>query len=156
MDIVEDVLINVLTKYSFNKVLPSSFEEHMRDMELIKRACETDSHEKKQRLRKALVEICFVLVQNPEADETFFQKPSNVYFFDENLKVYFSGNPEIGFVSPKYDDEILGFLKELGVSETVQVSKKTPGYAGDVIIRNWHGDHAKGLNGLDPDIKWMD
>lgn len=153
LDIVEDVIANVIPKYLISMVSPSSLEEHICDMKLIKRAYETDSREKKERLRKALAETRFILVQNPEADKTFFQKPSNVYFLNENLRIYFSENSEIGFASPEYDDEILAVLKEIGVKESVRVNKKQPNYAGDIVIRNWHGDHARGLDGFDPDIE---
>ncbi len=149
-DVTEEVIRYIIPKYS----PPSSFislDEHKRDIDKILQAHRTDSQEKKQRLVKKLLETTFVLTRN-QTSENIYRKPLETYIFSTDLEIYFYENFSIGFASPEYGDEILGMLKELGVSESVRVSKQTSPY-GYIFMRSSHGDHARGLNGFDPDIK---
>lgn len=152
-DVTEEVIRYIIPKYS----PPSSFislDEHKRDIDKILQAHKTDSQEKKQRLEKQLLKASFVLIRN-QISEDVYRKPSETYFFSTYLEVYFSGNSSVGFASPEYGAEILGMLKELGVSESVRVSKKTSPYVYNryIEIADFHGHHKRGLKGFDPDIK---
>jgi hypothetical protein len=151
-DITEEVIRHIIPKYSLSSpIVP--FEEHKRDIDKILQAYKTDSQEKKQRLKKVLQETTFIFTKTLDLSEAVYRKPSDVYFPNEDLKMYFSGNSTLGFVSSDSDKAILDMFTELGVSEVVRVSKKTSNHNGYITISNWHGNHQRGLNGFDPYIK---
>lgn len=150
-DITEEVIRYVIPKYDLP--LHVTLDEHNRDIEKIVQAYNTDSQEKKQRLIEKLQKTPFILTGNQET-EGVYRKPSETYFYSEELENYFSGNTNIGFASSTYTAEILSMLKQLGVSESVRISKKKPYYnGGNIDIANFHGWHTRGLNGFDPEIK---
>jgi len=152
LDIVTEIIENVLPKYTSSS--PSvSFEEHKHDVETIQQAYKTDSHEKKQRLKDALQKTPFLLAQTPGSDRSAYRKPAELYLPDDILKMYFSGNLEVGCVSSVYEESALEMFKGLGVSEGVRVSRKYPDHRGFITIEARHGRHERGLNGFDPEMR---
>lgn len=152
LDSVAEVFEHIIPKYS-SSTPPVSSEEHKRDIEKVRQAYKTDSQEKKQRLKKALQETAFILAKTPDSDRTAYRKPSEVYFPNETLKIYFSGNSTVGFVSSGYEESALDMFKDLGVSEDVRVCKRCPDHRGFIKTRDCHGSHERGLNGFDPMIQ---
>lgn len=150
-DIVAEVIERVMPKYTLT-TLPT-LDEHQRDIEKITEAFKTDSQEKRARLKRALQESPFVLVGSPISGDVIYRKPNDLYFQDDTLEMYFSGNTEVGFVSSVYQGPVLEMLKDIGVSEDVRIHRKSPDYRGVVKIRDWHGSHERGLCGFDPDIQ---
>ena len=152
LDIVAEVIEHIIPKYS-SSLPPVSFEEHKRDIEKVRQAYKTDSQGKKQRLKSVLQETAFLLAKTPDSDRTAYRKAAEVYFPDEALKMYFSGNSKVGFVSSDYEESALDMFKDLGVSEDIRVSKRRPDHRGFIKIKDWHGSHERGLNGFDPEIQ---
>jgi len=149
LDIVEEVIESLLPKYYGS--VPDA--EHWEDMELIKRAWDTDSQQKKRRLKKALQETPFILASMPGKDNAKYIKPTQAYFFTDDLIYYFDSYSQVGFVVPEYDEDSLAMFKDLGVSETVRVNKRNKNPKGYIIISNISGQHERGVDGFDPDIE---
>lgn len=153
LDIVEEIIEEVLPKYTSS---PSkiSADEHLDDINKIKKAWAKATQEKKERLRKNLISTPFILSTNEEKDARTYKKPGGLYFENDGLRLYFSGNPHFGgFASPEYRESTMKFLEDLGVSRSVRVQRKQGNWKNFVIIRDWHGNHKRGINGFDPDIK---
>ena len=150
-DIVAEVIEHVMPKYTLT-TLPT-LDEHQRDIEKITEAFKTDSQEKRARLKRTLQESPFVLVGSHTSGDVIYRKPNDLYFQDDTLEMYFSGNTEVGFVSSVYQGTVLEILEDIGVSEDVRIHRKSPDYRGVVKIRDWHGSHERGLCGFDPDIQ---
>lgn len=152
LDIVEEVIKYVIPKYSSTSK-PPSLKDHLSDIDKIQHAYKTDSQDKKNRLYKALEKSAFILAEINGSNEITYRKPSEVYFFNEKLKIYFEGNISVGFVSSNYSDSLFNLFRDLGVRNKVKVIKKNSDPRGFVIIRDYYADHKRGLNGFDPDIQ---
>ena len=153
LDVVEEIIEEVLPKYTSS---PSkiSAEEHLDDINKIEKAWARATQEKKGRLRENLISAPFILSANEEKDSHIYKKPDELYFENDGLRLYFSGNPHFGgFASPEYQESTIKFLEDLGVSRSVRIQRRKGNWKNFVIIRNWHGNHKRGVNGFDPDIK---
>ncbi|MBF0556102.1 MAG: hypothetical protein HQK96_16375 [Nitrospirae bacterium] len=151
VDIVAEVIEHIIPKYS----TPSCgvpLEEHLFDLEKILQAYKTDSYEKNQRLTNAIKKANIVLATNADTDITIYRRPNEVYFNDNALKLFFSGNNDVGFVSSDYHVSVINMLKGLGVSGDIKLVRKELDYRGFIIIADYHGYHKRGLNGFDPDM----
>lgn len=147
LDIVEEVIEYIIPKYK-NFPVPVSIADHRIDMDKIVKAYETDSQEKKQRLKKALQATPFVLTRNGSD----YRKPEEVYDHVEDLEMYFAGNPEVKFLFEEYLESEVKMFLDLGVSNIVRVKKRKPDYLGHVILAYGHGYHERGLDGFDLDV----
>ena len=154
LDLVEEVIERTLPKYTNGSAIVS-VEEHVGDIRKIERAYETDSKEKKERLRERLHETPFILAENPGKKGTSYKKPCEVYFGTDKLRMYFSGNESYASVSHDYDKSTMMIFKDLGVTKTVRTRRKESNGKGFVSITGIFGCHERGLSGFDPDI-WVD
>jgi hypothetical protein len=150
-DIVAEVIEHVIPKYTLTP--PPKLDEHQRDIEKILKAFKTDSQEKRARLKKTLQESPFILARSSTFDNAIYRKPCELYFHDDTLEIYFSGNSKVGFVSLIYQESVLDVFKDLGVSEDVRIDRKPPDYRGFVKIMDWHSSHERGLCSFDPNIQ---
>ena len=150
LDIVEEVVKEVLPKYTTDKKVPDKI--HMQDIAKIERAYKTDSQEKKNRLRRELLETSFILSKLPNGEKDY-RKPDQVYFETEELGLYFSRNDSYGFVAFEYPESIRALLGDLGVMNSVRVERKENNSRGHVIIEDRRGWHQRGINGFDPNIR---
>ena len=91
LDIVEEVIGKILPKYTDGSATVDP-EENERDLKKIERAYKTDSAEKKNRLRDALRKTPFILAECPNQGRRVYRKPGQVYFSNDELRMYFSGN----------------------------------------------------------------
>jgi hypothetical protein len=93
---------------------------------------------------------CRNVVTNAEG----YRKPTEAYFDHEDLRLYFAGNVAAWFVADDYSAEVRGVLKTIGVAEDVRALQPTRQMDGRqrVILRDWWGSHARGLDGFDPDF----
>ncbi len=149
LDIVAEVMEQILPKY----ISSVPIDEHRRDIEKIVHAYETDSEEKKRRLRQKLQETSFILSVSPGIGATNYRKPNEVYFKNKGVETYFSGNLRIGFVCADYTEAALNLFSDLGVKGNIRIQKKEPNNLGYVSIRNDHGFHVRGLSGFDLEIR---
>ena len=150
LDLVAEVIEKILPKYLDDRFTVSS-EENRRDLKKIERAYETDSQEKKRRLRKQLLEIPFILAERPHSGKTVYRRPFQVYFGNEELHMYFSGNDSFACVNSSHPQSEL--LRNLGVRDAVRIKRREGNWEKHVTIRDQHSWHERGLNGFDPNIK---
>lgn len=78
--------------------------------------------------------------------------PESAYWKSPELEEYFKELTDFHFVHELYRTWF-ETLVELGVASSVRVSTRRVNANGVVIIRSGHGDHARGLNYFDPDIR---
>lgn len=150
LDLVAEVIENLLPKYRDDSIL-ISIEDNKRDLVKIKRAYETDFHKKKDRLQKHLQKTPFILAESPSTGKTIYRKPNEVYFGNDELRMYFAGNDSFACVSRDHPHSTL--FKDLKVKETVRVYRRESNFFdGYVSIGDSHGWHQRGHKGFDPDI----
>ncbi len=150
LDLVAEVIEKILPKYLDDR-FTVSIEEYRGDLEKIERAYETDSQEKKRRLRKQLLETPFILAESPHSGKAVYGRPFQVYFGNEDLYMYFSGNDSFACINLDHPQSVL--LGNLGVKEAVRIKRREGNWEKHVKIRDQHGWHERGLNGFDPNIK---
>jgi len=150
LDLVAEVIEKILPKYLDDRCTVS-IEENRSDLKKIERAYETDSQEKKGRLRNQLLKTPFILAESPHSGKTVYRRPFQVYFGNEELHMYFSGNDSFACVNLSHPQT--GLFKYLGVSEAVRIKRREGNWNKHVTIRDQHGWHERGLNGFDPNIK---
>lgn len=151
LDRVELVIERILPKYQdTNPVVPE--EEHTTDIKKIEEAFKSDSQTKRTRLKDALRETSFILSRSPDSVNEIYRKPGGLYFQNDDLEMYFSGNSEVGFVSTAYQESTRRLFKELCVHHEVHV-RREPDNKGFVTIKDCRSSHERGLDGYDPNIK---
>ena len=146
-DECDAVLHNLLPQYADGK-LPDS-ESYRRDLARIFAALKTDSASKREALTNRLKKLRFVRAKNAGTGAEAAKTPGEVYFSSTELELYFQGNSEVWFVDSELEAH-RQVLRELGVAESVRVKMCRPGCDGHVSIRDYRGDHERGLNGFDP------
>ena len=150
LDIVEEVIEEILPKYTDTPATVDP-EENERDLKKIECAYKTDSAEKKKRLRDALRKTPFILAECPNQGRRVYRKPGQVYFSNDELRMYFSGNDSFACVDA--DCPQSSMFRALGIKEHVRVWRKEADSKGHVLIKNYHGWHERGHEGFDPDIR---
>ncbi len=88
-DLVDDVIAHILPKYPPSAMM--SEDRYASDIERILAVFETDSFEKKGRLKQALRKNSFVLAEDAASKERVFARPDQVYIATERLKELFDG-----------------------------------------------------------------
>ena len=150
LDLVEEIIEKILPKYR-NDGMIVAIDENKRDLIKIERAYETDSQDKKSRLRKRLCETPFILAESPYARKTVYRRPDQVYFGSDELRMYFSRNDTFVCVSSDHPQSAL--FKSLDVKESVSIERKKKNWENHVTICDQHSWHERGLNGFDLNIK---
>jgi len=146
---IENVITNIIPKYNNNLI---DLKIHFQDVQKIHNAYKTGLSDDKIRLKSKLIETPFILTENINGKEIGFKKPSEVYFKNECLCIYFAFNEKIGFISSKYDESFFSMFKELGVENNVRKKIKESDYQGYVYIERNYGSHQRGINNYDPGI----
>lgn len=149
-DECDAVLHNLLPRYAEGK-LPAP-EDYRGDLARIFAALKTDSASKRKILSDKLKALRFVCANNAATGQVAAKTPMDVYFRSAELELYFQGNPEGWFLDSELEAHREA-LHGLGVAETVRVKVVEPRWDGYVVIRNWHGDHKRGLNRFDPECE---
>ncbi len=152
-DIVDEVISHIVPKYGHDSsTVPLA--NHKGDFAKIECACETNSRDKRNRLWQALQETPFILIESSDIGNVSYYKPNQIYFPNNELRLYFKGNGTCKFVNlDEYPPSAHGLFKKLGVEDSVRIERKEKDVGGRVIIYKRHGSHKRGLNGFDPDIK---
>jgi len=151
LDLVEEVIEKVLPKYGEDYSVIAD-DEHRRDIRKIKKAFTTDSQEKKTRLKNKLRLTPFIRVLSSSDAETIYKKPNELYFENDRLRIYFTGDDSEKFISSDYSDNTKTLLEELGVANQIRIfSKSKSGLAGNVSLDYHNGCHRRGLDGFDPE-----
>jgi len=154
--VIDDIAIVVeciLPKYC-NQDGEIKLEEHWRDIEKIVQAYKTASQEKQRRLKGALQSTAFILEQQtPEPEKPSYRSPNVLYSPIEELKTYFSGNPNVGFVSLNYKKFALECFEDLGVSDEIRISCKSRHGSEGFVKLEYKNGYRRGLKGFDPNIR---
>jgi len=130
-DIVEDVIRNVLPKYSRRQSTESdelddlSNEDYEADIARILNAYRTNLSSQREKLLKALRGSPFVRATDAGYDETGFFKPDEVYLPSQELDAMFDGVPDILVVDASRfptlrDEALLKLLEECGALRYLQ------------------------------------
>lgn len=85
--------------------------------------------------------------------EIDYKIPEELYEENEPLITYFEGNESIWFVDSEYDQPTFAMFSSLGVADFVRVQRRHVNCQRDVTIVDWHGEHKRGLQGFDLDLK---
>jgi len=112
-DIFDDIVENVLPKYDKSDVLSPHDTEHAEDIDKILRSLTSDSEAGKKKVIKAAKQTPFLKSIN-QSGQIAFKKPLDIYLKTDSLKTYFSGDPEVWFLSESKGD--IEWL-QLGVSQ---------------------------------------
>lgn len=150
IDVVEVVINCILPKYQ-NDLVNIEPEVNAQDLRQIGRAYETDSREKKERLRKELSKSRFILADLPNKGEKAFRSPQKVYFASDELKLYFSGNSSFSCVCS--DDPHAQMLKDLGVADRIRINCKSRPGSTDPVTLGYDRAYRRGLQGFDPNVE---
>jgi hypothetical protein len=102
----------------------------------------------------------FLFAKNFGDDRSEYRKPDEIYIGQKyisnvDLETYFKGNNNIWELSERYVEilKIVGLdtIEKLGSKTQIMVRHKPLDGNGNVVVRNWYGDHKHGLDGFDPD-----
>lgn len=153
VDRVVEVIEEILPKYTGDSVAVAP-KENKRDLMKIERAYQTTSHERQSQLVQQLEETPFILAECAGTGKTGYRKPEQVYLESDELRVYFFENDSIGFLSSEYPDDVIPFLKELGVSDKIRIKCRSElGSTEDITLASCRDSrHRRGLKGFDSDI----
>ena len=148
LDIVAEVIEKVLPKY--RSFVP--LEEHKHDIAKIVCAYKTDSYEKKKRLKEKLENTAFILTKMESSENDVYRKPVGVYFPNEELRKYFLGNDNVGFVSLDYEESVSEMLESIGVSHEIRIGCKSKPGSTEIVQLDYRCGYRRGIKGFDPDI----
>lgn len=152
-DVIDDLLVRVLPKYTPGRSKHITDDEHKRDIDLIFRTLQRIPHGRGVQLRTQLRTTPFLYGMNGDADKPEFVTPEQLYFRTPELETYFFGNRSVLFADDRYApyrDE----LHELGVTGSVRVWRSAqPDQQGNVLYRGDSSPYARGLSYFDPEIE---
>ena len=122
-DPVDDVILNVLPKYSDGPVAFSE-TEYSEDVDLILAAAETDSRSERDKLNKALSDAPWVRAVDGTGRSRLWKEPRDLYLATERLQQLFQDIPEVYLVDNAIaclkGEEIRGLLERAGASRTLK------------------------------------
>ncbi len=154
-DITDLVLTRILPKYTNPGDEIIRPETWQRDFRKIIKALETDSLEKRKRLKAALKEACFLLAQAIGDDVNYvLAKAQDVYLNTEDNKLFFADCENIYLLAHQQyleNDISVSVLTELGVAKSPRFTKRSGNSQGYVTLSDFHSNHKRGLDGFDPD-----
>jgi len=162
-DIVDVVQKLILPKYRQDGKVDIDDEKHEQDISHIVKALKkvlrlSEWDSKRRGLIEDLKSIPFLLATNAANDVTGFRCPDKIYHRSPELEIYFGGNPDAWFLSPRYKP-YMDVFGQIGVENQVRVDRREPHrWKGHVIIASpYRGTdwdpHKRGLDGFDPDCK---
>ena len=119
-DPVDDVIANVLPKYSEGRVDVSA-NEYQYDVEKILSASKTDSNKQLEYLLSELKKAKFVSAVDAGSGDRQFVRPAEAYLTTQRLKSLFEGVPSVWMVDDSREflqgDDIQNLLKKTGAAE---------------------------------------
>jgi len=143
-DPVDDVKINVLRSYGVAEVSADD-EQYRSDMRRILAAWHTDSTSRREELRSALREACFVRTRECATNEVCWARPGDAYFATDSLKELFAGVPGVFLVDDAcaclQEPDGVEMLRDCGVAERLRPVSCEPhfGYTELLDMRRMAG-----------------
>jgi hypothetical protein len=125
-DLVDDVVHNVLSKYSGEHFQPSD-DEYLSDIQRILKSSETDSKKKRNKLVQELKKSQVVMAVDAGDETRCMRAPSEVYIPTRRLKALFEGVSGVLFVDDSHSclvgEPIRELLKACGASNSLEPQK---------------------------------
>ena len=122
-DPVDDVILNLLPKYSEERAVHSE-SEYSTDLDLILKAAATDSRSERDKLDKALSDVPWVRAVDGAGRPGFWKTPRDLYLATERLQQVFQAIPEVYFVDNSIaclkGEDIRGLLERVNASRTLK------------------------------------
>jgi hypothetical protein len=147
-DIIDEVLGFILPPYEKGEVALDDEGRNSQDLHHIQGALKCTGHRARQELIDKLNETPFLQAINAKTSERAWKAPCEVYSPTEELLTWFEGNEQAWFIAGSLPGSL---CNDLNIRSHLQ-PKAATGYAGYVTIRNWHGDHQRGLRHFDPNV----
>jgi len=159
-DAVAIIMELVLPSYAGDIQVPDA--DNLHHVELILRALDGCSDNKKKSLINELKNTRFLKAINASTGEKRYQEPAQIHLGEKysgirRLEVYFAGNDEVWFLDDQYltidsikESGSIGKLKELGCGSEISVKCGKPDYLDYVTVADSHSNHSRGLKGFDP------
>lgn len=153
-NVVAEVIERIIPKYTQEHIEVSD-DEHMRDINKIILAYDTDSREDKNRLKEKLQETPFVRAENHVSKKEKLLRPNELYLQGQNRSMYFEGNMNMWFISSKYNVEIIELVRNLGTKEMINLnSNKALSNLHEIVrIEKRKRKHVRNVNGSYPFIE---
>jgi hypothetical protein len=147
-DPVAEIIERLIPKYI--RADSVSEQEHLTNIQKILTTLREVSQERRHQLILALRDCSFLRNLNCCTSITAFKKPSEIYLPNPDTHIYFAGDPNAWLMEePTIDEKDFDTLKSLGASGEPR-HRCQPNTVGHVIVQSWWGNHARGLNGFDP------
>ncbi|MBZ5619497.1 MAG: hypothetical protein LAQ69_12350 [Acidobacteriia bacterium] len=132
---------------------PYTVEDHLGHIRLIDNARKKLAAEKRTELISLVRDTPIVLSRNAGTGIESYRKPGEVYDENEELAIYFAGNPSAWFLSQIYTEEFSELLRDLGVARAVRVSHPNkPDSANNTNLPAVKGSFRRGKQGFDPEF----
>ena len=145
-DIADEVLRFILPSYEKGEVALDDEGHNWQDLHHIQEALKCTNYHVRQELIDKLNETPFLQAINAKTSERAWKAPCEVYRETQELRIWFEGNEQAWFIAGSLPESL---CTDLNIRNHLQ-PKAATGYAGYVTIRNWHGDHQRGLRHFDP------
>ena len=149
-DIIAEVIEHVLPLYEPDEINISE-EDHKEHINLIVKALQVDSIERRRTLVTSLKESYFLFGRNADTNEEAGNVPPALYLRSDELSVFLEGNPDAWFLDERYGDDQIDAFLVLGVSKDLRIHTRSGDRQGHVTVYRSHGLHKRGLDGFDPE-----
>jgi len=151
-DLVDEVILNILPKYKHVNLSLITQDENLSDVNTILKAFRTVSKDKRDKLIQHMQDARLIYAENQKTHKKDYCSIDQVYFLDDDLKEYFSGNKLAWELDYRYLAQKTALL-ELGVKDRVEIKFKKPAADGSVLLSNSRGQHTRGVHRFDPNTE---
>lgn len=147
-DIVDEVIKFILPAYKAGEVALEDEIRIQQDLGYIQAALQRTDHQARQALLTTLKETPFIQANNAKTAELAWKTPHAVYSSTKELLIWFEGNEQAWFIIDSFPEPLFGDLNIR--THLLPKAGMATGSTGHIVIRDWHGDHQRGLHGFDP------
>jgi flagellar biosynthesis GTPase FlhF len=156
-DEVTEIIEYILPKYTGREINVTD-EENLLDVQKILNAIENASDEERKGLIEKLKEAHFLQAVNAKDGGKCWCTPRDIYLTsyytgNKDVEIFFEGNPDTYFLDEIYDKEKVAQFLEIGCHGNIYVKYRRPDWDGNIPIKDWWGNHERGLDGFDPDCE---
>jgi hypothetical protein len=119
---------------------------------VIRRALQVTSGQRRTDLVARLRSTPFLSARTADHSAIGRRTPAECYWPNDDLEHQLAACPDAWFLDERYAEHRRD-LSELGVADHVRVRARRGDSLGHIVLRDWHSDHSRGLNGFDPDLR---
>jgi hypothetical protein len=152
-DIIDEVQRFILPPYQAHEIALDNELRNKRDLDTIQEALQRGDHRARQELISGLNKTPFLQAANAKTSERAWKAPYEVCSKTEELLTWFEGNEHAWFIASSLPRSL---FSDLNIRTHLQPEARVAtGGAGYVVIRDWHGNHQRGLHRFDSDARFM-